>query len=289
LRHLPTSRQILFLYIFTRLKPGLRVTFVVAVTYSRFPGLDERVAPRLPRLKLLLKGGVAMNSFSMPGDRKLETMTKPPRTYIPAAGHHWCLALYDPILKLLGFDAARKLLLDQAAIRPNHRVLDIGCGTGSLVILIKGLHPDVDIIGLDPDPKTLARARQKAERAAVSIQFDQAFSDELPYPEASFDRVLSSFMFHHLELDEKVQTLREIRRVLKPGGSLHLLDFGGPESSSYGFLPRLLHFSHRLKDNFGGRILTFMSQAGLENPNEVNHRTTILGSVAYYQASVSNS
>ena len=214
-------------------------------------------------------------------------MTTPPRTYIPAAGHDWCLAFYDPILKLLGLDAARRALLDQAAIRPNHRVLDIGCGTGSLIILIKRLYPDVDVVGLDPDPKALARARRKAERAGVSLQFHQAFSDELPYPEASFDRVFSSFMFHHLEPDEKEQTLREIRRVLKPGASLHMLDFGGPESSPHSFLARWLHFSHRLKDNFGGRILTFMSQAGLENPKEVSHGTTLFGPIAYYQASVS--
>jgi ubiquinone/menaquinone biosynthesis C-methylase UbiE len=159
-------------------------------------------------------------------------MGEPRRVYVPAAGHHWFLPLYDPLVKLLGGDQAMRALLDQAAIRPGHRVLDIGCGTGSLVTLIKRLHPDVDVVGLDPDPKALARGKRKAERAAVSIQLDQGFSDELPYPEASFDRVFSSFMFHHLQPDEKEKTLREVRRVLKPGGSLHLLDFGGPEASA---------------------------------------------------------
>jgi Methylase involved in ubiquinone/menaquinone biosynthesis len=216
-------------------------------------------------------------------------MGEPRRTYIPAAGHDWFLPLYDPFMKLLGADRARRVLLDQAAVRPSHRVLDIGCGTGSLVILIKHLHPDVDVVGLDPDPKALARARRKAERAAVSIQFDEGFSDELPYPEGAFDRVFSSFMFHHLRPDEKEKTLREVRRVLKPGGFLHMLDFGGPESSPDSFLARLLHFSHRLKDNFGGRILTFMSQAGLADVKEVSHRATLFGPIAYYQASVPTS
>ena len=63
-------------------------------------------------------------------------------------------------------------------------------------MLIKRLHPDVDVVGLDPDPKALARAKRKAERSAVSIRLDQGFSHELPYPEASFDRVFSTFMFH---------------------------------------------------------------------------------------------
>ena len=84
------------------------------------------------------------------------------RPYIPAAGHDWSLPLYDPFVKLLGADRARRALLDQAAIRPSQRVLDIGCGTGSLVILLKRLHPDVDVVGLDPDPKALARAQTKS-------------------------------------------------------------------------------------------------------------------------------
>lgn len=180
------------------------------------------------------------------------------RTYIPAAGHDWFLPLYDPIVKLLGGDASKRTLLDQAAIRPSQRVLDIGCGTGTLVTLIKRLHPDVHVVGLDPDPRALARARRKAERAVVSIQFDQGYSDELPYPEASFDRVFSSFM----------------------------LDFGGPESSADGFLARLLHSSHRLRDNAESRILTLMSQAGFADPRKVSHRAISFGRVAYYQASV---
>lgn len=64
------------------------------------------------------------------------------RTYLPAAGHGWALPLYDPLVKLLGGDAAKKQLLDQAAIREGHRILDIGCGTGTLATLIKRLHHD---------------------------------------------------------------------------------------------------------------------------------------------------
>jgi ubiquinone/menaquinone biosynthesis C-methylase UbiE len=217
---------------------------------------------------------------------KIETIGEPRRSYIPAAGHDWFLSLYDPLVKLLGGDPARRALLDQADILPGHRILDIGCGTGSLVILIKRFHPDVDIVGVDPDPKALARARRKAERATVSIQFDQGFSDELPYPEASFDRVFSSFMFHHLREDEKEKTLYEVGRVLKPGGFLHLLDFGGPDSSADGFLAHLLHSRHRLRDNSVDRVLTFLSQAGFADPKQVGHGVMLFGHIAYYQASV---
>ena len=93
-------------------------------------------------------------------------------------------------------------------------------------------------------------------RAGVAIQFDRGFSDELPYPDASFDRVFSSFMFHHLRAEERGKTLREVRRILAPGGSLHMLDFEGPESRRSGRLGRWFRSSHRLTDNSVSRILT---------------------------------
>jgi ubiquinone/menaquinone biosynthesis C-methylase UbiE len=212
-------------------------------------------------------------------------MVESSRTYIPAAGFDWSLPLYDPLVKLLGGDAARAALLAQAVVRPGHRVLDIGCGTGSLVVLIKRDYPDADVVGLDPDPRALSRARRKGQRAALSIQFDQGFSDELPYPDGSFDRVFSSFMFHHLEADEKETALREVRRVLKPGATFHMLDFATPDSNSAGRITRLLHSSHRLKDNSDDRIISFMSRAGLSDPKRVAGRALFVGYIAYYQAS----
>jgi ubiquinone/menaquinone biosynthesis C-methylase UbiE len=205
--------------------------------------------------------------------------------FVPAAGHDWLLPLYDPLHKLLGGDAARQQLVDQAALGSGERVLDIGCGTGSLVVQLKQLHPRIDVVGLDPDPRALARARRKAERAGVSVRLDQGFSDELAYPEASFDRVFSSFMFHHLNAVQKLATLLEARRVLAPGGSLHLLDFGGPEARRDGMLGRWLHAHDHLKDNFGDRIPLLMRDAGFAGPQEVAHRRAYFGRLAYYRAS----
>jgi ubiquinone/menaquinone biosynthesis C-methylase UbiE len=101
----------------------------------------------------------------------------------------------------------------------------------------------VDVVGLDPDPKALARAKRKLERSAIPIRFDQGFADELPYPEASFDRVFSTFMFHHLPANKREKTLSEVRRVLAPGGSFHLLDFTPPEANSRGLLARYFQSS----------------------------------------------
>lgn len=213
------------------------------------------------------------------------TMEEHHKTYLPGFGHDRLLPLYDPLQKLLGVASAHRLLLDQADMRPDLRVLEIGCGTGNLVILVKRLHPDTEVVGLDPDPKALARARRKAEGAALPIHLDLGFAEELPYPDGSFDRVLSALMFHHLEPDGKEKTLREVRRVLKPGGSLHLLDLGGAKVRSDGVMARLQQRSERLRDNFGDRIPTLMREAGFAEPMEVAHRVTIvLGRVTCYRA-----
>jgi len=209
------------------------------------------------------------------------------KTYVPGMGHDRLLPLYDPLCRLLGMAKVHRPLVDQAGIRPGQRVLEIGCGTGNLALLAKHLHPEAKVVGLDPDPKALARARRKAERDALPIRLDLGFAEQLPYPDASFDRILSAFMFHHLGPDEKEATLRAVRRVLRPGGSLHLLDFGGAKVSSDGFMARLSHRNELLRDNFGDRIPTLMREAGLTDPMEVDHRVRrVLGRVTYYRAVV---
>ncbi len=206
------------------------------------------------------------------------------RTFLPAAGRDVFLPLYDPFTKLFGFDAVRRALLDQAALQPHFRVLDIGCGTGTLAVLIKRLYPAIDVVALDPDPRALDRARRKAERAGVSVRFDRGFSDALGYPDTAFDRVFSSMMFHHLESGDKEPTLREIRRVLKPGGRLELLDFEGPDSHAHGFLGRMVHAHERLRGNAAERVLDLMVWAGFPNPKKVDDQSTLFGRVAFYQA-----
>jgi ubiquinone/menaquinone biosynthesis C-methylase UbiE len=206
------------------------------------------------------------------------------RPYVPAAGKHWRLPLYDLMAKVLGADAARRVLVQQIAPRPGDRVLEIGCGTGSLLLAVKQAQPGAEVVGLDPDPAALAIARRKAERAGVPIRTDQGYADELPYADASFDRVLSSFMFHHLPRAVKAAALREARRVLKPGGRFHMVDFGGPGSGRRGFIAHLVHADRHLKDNAEDHVLALMRGAGLADAQVLARRPSPLGSAVYYQA-----
>jgi ubiquinone/menaquinone biosynthesis C-methylase UbiE len=210
-------------------------------------------------------------------------MTRSDRQYLPAAGHDWFLPLYDPVTSLLGVDAARRQLLDQSELQPEHAVLDVGCGTGTLAVLIKRLYPTVEVIGVDPDPRALQRAKRKADRARVSIRFDQGYADALGYPDRRFDRVFSSMMFHHLEAGGQEGMLLEIRRVLKPGGRLELLDFEGTDSPHHGGLSRLFHSHHRLQGNAPDRILTLMTRAGLEDARMLDSKRRPFGRIAFFQ------
>ena len=206
------------------------------------------------------------------------------RSFVPAAGKHWRLPFYDLIAKVLGADAARGPLAEQAEVQPGQRVLVIGCGTGTLLVLLKRRQPGAEIVGLDPDAAAVAIAGRKARRTGLSVRLDRGFADELPYPDGTFDRVLSSFMFHHLSRSVKEGTLREVRRVLKPGGRFHMVDFAGPGSGHRGFLARHIHSNQHLRDNDEVRVLGMLHDAGLADARVVARRSSPLGGMVYYAA-----
>ena len=207
------------------------------------------------------------------------------REFFPAAGRDVFLPLYDPIVSLMGFDSARRELISCANIEPGHRVLDIGCGTGTLVVKLKRQYGAAQVVGLDPDPKALRRAHIKAVRAAVSVQLNQGFANELPYKRESFDRVFSSFMFHHLNKQERENMLREVLRVLKGGGSFHFVDFI-VDDASHRFVDRLFRSHAQMKDNSDERIRDLMSHTGFRNPVKLKEGKMLFGLLrtAYYQA-----
>jgi ubiquinone/menaquinone biosynthesis C-methylase UbiE len=150
----------------------------------------------------------------------------------------------------------RKLRLrtaDLAQLQPGEAVLDVGCGTGALALeAYKRVGATGRVCGIDPGPQQVARARSKAERASLPIDFQIGVIEQLAFPDQSFDVVLSTLMMHHLPDDLKRLGLAEIARVLKPGGRLVIVDFKHAEeqqgqpaqlgASSLGLqdLPRLL-------------------------------------------------
>lgn len=203
--------------------------------------------------------------------------------YLPAAGRDAFLRFYDPLTTLLGAARVHRALIGQAGLAGGQRVLEIGCGTGSLAIRVKRTHPDVDVVGSDPDPLAIARARRKA-RGMDGIRFERGYGQRLPYPDGSFDRVLSSLMLHHLDHETKIATAAEIRRVLRPGGSMHLVDFTGETHGVHGMLARRMFKAGHLADNHDNGVVRLFGAAGLECDEVAVRRLGVLGQAGYYRA-----
>lgn len=207
--------------------------------------------------------------------------------YLPGMSRNWLLPLYDPLVRLLRLESHHRQLVGLADLQPADRVLEVGCGTGNLALLVKRLHPSVDVVGIDPDGRALARARRKAHRRNLTVGLHRGLAQDLPFPDGSFDRVVSAFMFHHLAPGVKADALREARRVLAGSGTLHLVDFGGATERSDGFAARMQRRSKLMADNLGGRIPQLMSEAGFLEAAEVAHRVTRIGRITQYRASSS--
>jgi len=206
-------------------------------------------------------------------------------TYIPAFGHSFLTPFYDFMMKWAARESTFKLgLVEQARIEKGHRVLDLGCGTATLTILIKKTHPEAEVTGLDIDPKILEIAKSKVAKAGLDVALDHGTAPELPYPDNSFDHVVSSMVFHHLTSENKAHTLKEVLRVLKPGGELHVADFGKPQNILMHLISLIIRHLEETSDNLKGLLPEMFRNASFEKVEETTRYMTMFGTVALYTA-----
>ncbi|MGE0356441.1 MAG: class I SAM-dependent methyltransferase [Burkholderiales bacterium] len=207
---------------------------------------------------------------------------------VPALGFAFLTPLYDSVMALLMREGTfRRVLLEQAAIAPGHEVLDLGCGTGTLAAMIATRNRDVGVTGLDADAEVLAIAKRKALALGASIRFDLGLATRLPYPDASFDRVVSSLLFHHLSPQDKSKAASEARRVLRPGGEFHVVDWGRASNPlmAFLFLPvRILDGFANTRDNVEGRLPAELREAGFADARQVGAMGTTFGTLAFCRA-----
>ncbi len=205
--------------------------------------------------------------------------------YIPALRFHWLTPLYDPFIhRFMREDVFRPRLILEADILPGMRVLDLGCGTGTLTVLTKKSHVMAQVYGIDADPKVLAIARAKAEQAGAAVTLERGMAYRLPYNDAWFDRVLTSLVVHHLDRSEKQRAFNEVYRVLRPGGKFVILDFGEPHSGYNWLASQVMRYTEHVDDNVRGLLPSFLMESGFKNVAEVEWFSTIVGGLSLYRA-----
>lgn len=152
-------------------------------------------------------------------------------SFVPALFRHW-----GPVVTAA------------AAIKPGDRVLDVACGTGALTLAVaEAVAPDGSVTGLDANPQMLAVARRKAPH----IKWIEGVAEALPQPDGSLDAVVSQFGF--MFFDDRPGALRQMMRVLRPGGRLAVAVCDDVENSpGYGKLAKLLDrlFGTKVGDAF---------------------------------------
>lgn len=208
--------------------------------------------------------------------------------YIPPLRHHFLTRFYDPVVRLTTRESAFKqaLLAQVVADHPRY-VLDLGCGTGTLTLAIAKALPGAAVIGFDADPQALGIAANKALRDGAVLEWRRGLSSSLPFSDAQFDCVVSSLFFHHLKREAKIATLRALRRVLAPQGTLHIADWGRPANG----LSRMLFFAVQLLDGFEttrdsviGALPELIRAAGYERVDETTKFATALGTMRLFRA-----
>lgn len=207
-------------------------------------------------------------------------MTQNASHYVPAFGLHGLTPYYDSFAKLV--NPFRRRLIQQANIQPGQRVLDVGCGTGLLTRMVKQFVPEARVTGLDGDEEVLRIARDKSRGA--EIQWDHALVFDMPYPDNSFDAVVSSFVTHHLTSEEKARAFKEVHRVLRPDGGFHIVDFGPPFNLLTRIQAWVMKHLELTTDNFAGRIPSMLAAAGFPSVNEAGHAVMFFGPLVFHRA-----
>lgn len=214
----------------------------------------------------------------------------PPPTFTPALGYSWLTPLYDTAIRALTREATwRRRLAEEIAPRAGQRLLDVGCGTGSLAILLAKQQPAAQFHGLDPDRDVLARAARKARAANVAIAWHAGFlTDDFLERHPPFDTVTSSLVLHQVAKDEKYRMIAAMKRALAPEGKLLIADYGWQRTKAIRLAFRAtvqaLDGVTDTQPNADNILPDLMKSAGFALVVEKAVFPTLTGSISIYRA-----
>ncbi len=191
------------------------------------------------------------------------------KSYIPPMHLNFLTPIYDIGCTLMGLGRRfRSAVIDRMGITGTEKILDAGCGTGALLVALKGRYPSVSAEGLDPDEKALEIAKRKSGRKGLDIKWHLGFMEKMPFDDSSFDIVVSTLALHHVNPEKKLQALMDCRRVLRPSGRMVLVDVSPDDT---GLFSRIIYkvlsmFEHLMKVN---QIMAMMKEAGFSEVREI--------------------
>jgi len=204
--------------------------------------------------------------------------------FVPALGLRVLTPLYDLGAWMAGDRRIKRRLLDSAAIGAGTAVLDLGCGTGTLAIMAAARAPSARVVGLDIDPAILAIARRKVARAGAQVVLAEGSATDPPFVPASFDRVLTTLVLHHLSTPQKRRALAAARRLLRPGGELHVADFGQPHTPLMRLAARtfgMFDGEETTRANLRGELPGLVREAGFDDVEETERWSTPFGTLTF--------
>lgn len=206
---------------------------------------------------------------------------QPEPRYVPATRWRAFSRLYDPILALTMREKqfrGQMLTRLEADLPPQGAAVDVGCGTGAFALALQARRPDVEVVGVDGDAEIMAQA--KAKPGASAVRWEEGLAQELPVASASADVVTISLVLHHLLAEDKRKALAEASRILKPGGRLHVADWGRPSDplmSAALLVVQAIDGFDRTADHRAGRIPAFVAEAGFADVESYGSLRTAFG------------
>lgn len=207
--------------------------------------------------------------------------------YIPALKYHWLTNIYDWLIStFMPEKAFKEALLTNAAIKDKFQVLDFGIGTATLSIMAYNNNNNAYYTGIDIDDKILKLAKQKIEWNKTPIQLIKYNGGTLPFEENSMDRIISSLVIHHLTDEQKLQTFKEFKRILKPSGEAHIADWSKPTNwlMRLGFhIVQILDGYKTTTANVKGKLPEIIKSAGFMQVNLTHNFNSALGTVGIFK------
>ena len=212
------------------------------------------------------------------------------RSYVPALGDHRLSPFYDATVALMTCERTwRRAFVKQIDPVPRDVILDVGCGTGSLAIMLKRECPGASVYGTDPDPDILSRAEVKARDAEVLVHFSQGYAQETAAASYGIrpNKIVSSLVLHQVPLSGKRAAMLSAFAGLRPDGELHVADYGEQRSPLMRLAFRQVQSMDGFKTtqpNADGALPKLMEEAGFIDVEETRSIPTPTGSISLYRA-----